>query len=62
MDLSDLQHPIVAREFRGVTAIAGEGRRGLIFLANSDGIWLLQQSLALDPEILKEWIRQASSP
>jgi hypothetical protein len=39
-----------------------KGRLGLIFLANSDGIWLLQQSLALDPEILKEWIRQASSP
>lgn len=44
MNLSDPQRPTVAREFTGVTAIARDGQRGLILLANSDGIWILHQS------------------
>jgi hypothetical protein len=39
-----------------------DDQRGLIFVANADGIWILHQELALDPEMLKEWIRQASAP
>jgi hypothetical protein len=62
MDLSDPQHPSVAREFDGVTAISRDTQRGLIFLANGDGVWILHQSLALDPQMLKEWIRQVSAP
>jgi hypothetical protein len=62
MDLSDPQHPAVAREFLGVTAISRDAQRGLIFLANADGVWILQQSLALDPEMLKAWLRQVSAP
>ena len=62
MDLSDPQHPAVAREFTGVTAIGRDEQLGLIFLANSDGIWILHQSLALDPEMMKAWLRQVSAP
>ncbi|HLI82585.1 MAG TPA: hypothetical protein VKV17_01640 [Bryobacteraceae bacterium] len=43
MDLSDPQHPTVAREFTGVTAMTRDEQRGLIFLANGDGIWILRQ-------------------
>ncbi len=43
MDLSDPQHPAVAREFTGVTAITRDGQRGLIFVANGEGIWILHQ-------------------
>lgn len=55
MDFSDPQHPSVAREFTGVTAISRDDSRGLIFLANPDGIWILRQSLALDPEVEREY-------
>jgi hypothetical protein len=62
MDLSDPQHPAVAREFTGVTAIGRDEQRGLIFLANGDGIWVLHQNLALDPAMMEQWLRQVSAP
>jgi len=58
MDLSDPQHPKVAREFTGVTAVGRDNQRGLVFVANSEGIWILQQHLALDPEVEAEYTRQ----
>jgi hypothetical protein len=57
MDFSDPQHPKVAREFTGVTAMSRDERRGLIFVANSEGIWILHQSLAEDPEVEKEYAK-----
>jgi hypothetical protein len=51
MDFSDPQNPRVARVFAGVTAMSRDDRRGLIFVANADGIWILRQHLALDPEV-----------
>jgi hypothetical protein len=58
MDFSDALHPKVAREFAGVTAISRDERRGLIFVANGEGIWILRQTLAEDPEVEKEYERQ----
>jgi hypothetical protein len=55
MDFSDPQHPTIAREFTGVTAIGRSDSRGLIFIANGDGIWILQQHLAEDPEVEKAY-------
>ena len=52
MDFSDPKNPKIFREFTGVTAMSRDDR-GLIFLANSDGIWILRQHLAEDPEIDK---------
>jgi hypothetical protein len=57
MDFSDAQHPKIAREFSGVTTISRDDRRGLIFLADREGIWILRQSLATDPEVEKEYER-----
>jgi hypothetical protein len=51
MDFSDPQNPRVTREFAGVTATSRDDRRGLIFVANPEGIWILQQHLAEDPEV-----------
>lgn len=51
MDFSDPQHPKITREFTGITAMNRDDRRGLIYLANADGIWILHQALAEDPEI-----------
>ena len=55
MDFSDPANPKVAREFTGVTAMSRDDRRGLIFIANRDGIWILQQHLALDPAVEKAY-------
>jgi hypothetical protein len=55
LDFSDPRNPKVAREFNGVTAINRDDRRGLIFLANSDGVWILHQSRADDPEVEKAY-------
>lgn len=55
MDFSDPQSPKVAREFTGITAISRDDRRGLIFIADADGIWILQQNLAEDPEVEKTY-------
>jgi len=55
MDFSDPQHPKVARQFDGVTSISRDERRSLIFLANGEGIWILRQSYAEDPEAKKEY-------
>ena len=58
MDFSDPQHPRVAREFTGVTAVGRDNQRGLVYVANSEGIWILQQHFALDPEVEAEYTRQ----
>ena len=55
LDFSDPQHPKVAREFNGVTAINRDDRRGLIFLANAEGVWILHQNRAEDPEVEKAY-------
>lgn len=58
MDFSDPLHPKVAREFTSVTAISRDDRRGLIFLANPEGLWILHQTFAEDPEVLKAYTWQ----
>jgi hypothetical protein len=55
LSFADPLHPTVEREFKGVTALARDDRRGLIFLANSAGIWILQQRFAMDPQFEKKW-------
>jgi hypothetical protein len=55
LDFSDPRNPTVAREFSGVTAINRDDRRGLIFLANAAGVWILHQSRAVDPEVEKAY-------
>lgn len=55
LDFSDPQHPKVTREFAGVTAIDRDDRRGLIFVANPEGVWILRQSRAEDPDVEKAY-------
>lgn len=55
MDLSDPKNPRIAREFTGVTAVGRDDRRGLVYVANGEGIWILQQHLATDPDVIKAY-------
>ena len=54
MDFSVPQSPKIAREFTGVTASSTDDR-GLIFVANTDGIWILRRHFADDPEVEKRY-------
>jgi hypothetical protein len=44
LDLSDPAHPKVLQTFTGVTSILQDPGRGLIYLANNDGLWILNHS------------------
>ena len=57
MDFSDPKQPKVASEFAGVTAMSRDDQRGLIFVANSEGIWILHRTFAMDPEVEREYAR-----
>jgi len=41
LDLSDPEHPTVLQTFVGVTSVLTDPGRGLIYLANNDGLWIL---------------------
>lgn len=41
VDVSDPSHPRIVQIFHGVTSIVRDDTRGLIYVANGDGIWIL---------------------
>src|SRR5579863_5980845 len=56
-NFSDPLHPKVVQEFRNVTNITQDEGRGLFFLANDEGIWILRQHYAMDPKVEEEYKR-----
>lgn len=44
LDLSDPAHPKVLQTFTGVTSVLQDPDRGLIYLANNEGLWILTHS------------------
>jgi hypothetical protein len=44
LDLSDPAHPKVLKTFSNVTSILQDPGRGLIYLANNEGLWILNHS------------------
>src|ERR1700739_4016368 len=44
LDLSDPAHPKVLQTFTGVTSILQDSSRGLIYLANNAGLWILNHA------------------
>ena len=55
MSFADPAHPAVQQAFQNVAAMAQDDRRGLIFLANADGLWILRQQFAPDPAVEAQW-------
>jgi hypothetical protein len=55
LSFADPEHPAVARQFLGVTSMLKDTSRGLIYLANSDGLWVLRVKPAADIELQKEY-------
>jgi hypothetical protein len=48
LSFADPEHPTVTRHFSGVTALVKDTERGLIYLANADGLWVLRVMPAPD--------------
>jgi hypothetical protein len=46
LDTSDPANPKTIQTFQGVTSVLQDSGRGLIFLTNNDGLWILQQTVA----------------
>lgn len=46
LDTSDPANPKTIQTFQGVTSVLQDSVRGLIFLTNNDGLWILQQAEA----------------
>jgi len=52
---ADPLRPQVKQEFQNVTNVTADTRRGLFYLANSDGIWILRERLVPDPAVEKQF-------
>jgi len=50
VDFSDSAQPKVIRRFENVTAMRSDTRRGLVFISNHEGLWLLLERPAPDLE------------
>jgi len=52
---TDPQHPQVERQFLGVTAMVQDPARGLTYLTNGDGLWILRAKPAPDLKAEREY-------
>jgi hypothetical protein len=51
LDLSDPSNPRTLQTFDGVTSILSDDRRDLIYITNSDGLWILHHRRDLARQI-----------
>ncbi|MGA7381062.1 MAG: hypothetical protein WBX03_09435 [Terriglobales bacterium] len=47
LTISDPDHPLTVQHFSGVTSVLPDDARGLIYVANREGIWVLSHQQAL---------------
>jgi hypothetical protein len=57
LSFADPEHPTVVRQFPGVTAMLKDTSRDLIYLINSDGLWVLRVEPATDVQLEKQYAR-----
>ena len=50
ISFADPAHPETVKQFANVTCTALDEHRGLIFVANDEGFWILHRNPAEDPE------------
>jgi hypothetical protein len=58
VSFSDPAHPQTVRQFTNVTCTALDDRRGLIFVANDEGFWILHRNPAEDPEVQERYAHE----
>ena len=57
LSFADPEHPTVVRQFLGVIAMLKDTSRDLIYLINSDGLWVLRVEPATDVQLEKQYAR-----
>jgi hypothetical protein len=55
MSFADPEHPTVERQFEGVTAMVKDLPRGLVYLADAGGLWVLELKSAPDTELDEQY-------
>ena len=58
MSFADPLNPKVVREFTGVTCVLKDASRGVTYLTNGEGLWVLQSAPAPDRQAEEEYERQ----
>lgn len=61
LDLTDPGQPRELKELEGATAIARDTERGLVYVSNGTGIWIVEDDAMVDPGV-KAWNEFASAP
>jgi hypothetical protein len=54
---ADPDHPTTVRKFKNVSAFRTDEGRGLIYLVDEDGLWILREKPAPDEELEREYAR-----
>jgi hypothetical protein len=57
VDFADPAHPATVRKFNDVSALRTDEGRGLIYLVDKDGLWILQEKSAADKQLEQEYSR-----
>jgi hypothetical protein len=55
VSFADRAHPQTIRQFNKVTCTAVDNQRGLIYVANHEGLWILHRNAAEDPELQERY-------
>ncbi len=58
VSFADHDHPQTVRHFANVTCSAVDDRRGLVFIANDEGVWILHRNPADDPEMQERYANE----
>jgi hypothetical protein len=58
VSFADRTHPQTIRQFAKVTCTALDDNRGLVFVANDEGLWILHRNPAEDPEVQERYARE----
>jgi hypothetical protein len=55
MSFADPAKPAVVRQFTNVTGFLNDSRRGLIYVVNNEGLWILNEQPARDLELEEQY-------
>jgi len=58
VSFADRAHPQTIRQFNKVTCSGVDDHRGLVFVANDEGLWILHRNPAEDPEVQERYAHE----
>ncbi len=58
VSFADHAHPQTIRQFNKVTSTGVDDSRGLVFVSNDEGLWILHRNPAEDPEVQERYAHE----